>query len=110
MWLGKYPRFDIKIIIKNKFPSEQNFNESLTLNMRNPIVVAKKNPLADNDIAECIAALAGLMNHPERSEDVKEHILDALEAEGLWNYETGVSAKGKKFLRDAGVDEDEDYS
>ncbi|NJM09354.1 MAG: hypothetical protein HC883_00180 [Bdellovibrionaceae bacterium] len=70
----------------------------------------KKNPIADKDIAQCLAALAGMIYNPDRCEDVPEHILDALESEGLWNYDDGVTEKGRQFLLDAGWDEADEFS
>lgn len=61
---------------------------------------SKKNPIKDDLMAEALAALAGLLRHPERSEDVREEVLDALEAEGYWNVDRGVTEKGRRFLED----------
>lgn len=63
-----------------------------------------KNPIADKDVYECLAALAGMIQVPDRCEDVNEDILKALESEGLWSYDTGVTDKGRKFLSDSGWD------
>lgn len=59
-----------------------------------------KNPIKNELMAEALAALAGLLRYPERSEDVREEVLDALEAEGYWNVNRGVTEKGKKFLEE----------
>lgn len=70
----------------------------------------KRNPIEDKDIYECLAALAGMIVEPNRCEDVPEHILDALESEGMWSVDEGVTAKGKKFLMDAGWTEEDEFS
>lgn len=65
----------------------------------------RKNPIEDKDVKDCLDALSGMIQVPDRCEDVEEHILKALESEGLWSYDTGVTEKGKKFLTDADWDE-----
>jgi hypothetical protein len=64
----------------------------------------KTNPIDDKDVADCIAALIYLRRHPTNTERFEENNLDALESEGLWTYETGVTLKGHRFLDDLGVD------
>lgn len=60
----------------------------------------QKNPIKNELMAEALAALAGLLKYPERSEDVREEVLAALEAEGYWNVDRGVTEKGRKFLEE----------
>jgi hypothetical protein len=64
----------------------------------------KKNPIEDKDLAECIEALAILSYLPHYTESFDEHILDVLESEGLWAYESGVTDKGKEFLGSVALD------
>ena len=65
----------------------------------------KRNPIADNDIQECLEALAYLSYHPHHSENYDEHIISALIDEKLYDVDRGVTEKGKAFLRDAGSDD-----
>lgn len=60
----------------------------------------QKNPIKNELMAEALAALAELLKYPERSEDVREEVLAALEAEGYWNVDRGVTEKGRKFLEE----------
>lgn len=58
----------------------------------------KKNPIEDKDVVDCVKALVFLARFPHMTETISEHVLDAIESEGLWSYEKGVTGKGTKFL------------
>jgi hypothetical protein len=56
------------------------------------------NPIDDKDIHKVIQALLYLNRFPERTENIDEEILNALESEKLWNYDDGLTGKGMKFI------------
>jgi len=70
--------------------------------------VSKSNPLHDEDLAACYYGLLRLRSNPDASEDIDEEILDALESEGLWNIDSGVTKEGTDWLESVSSDSHDD--
>lgn len=108
---------DVDEAIEDGFLNPKDFHKSLMAYALSHKLIwdedrpeSKKNPTDDKDVQACIRALIYLTKRPEDTEAIKEHVLDAIESEGLWTYEKGVTRWGRQFLEDCGVDlDDESY-
>lgn len=101
----------IKKLIREGYPQKRAVAAALKMASQGklgPRGGYKRNPIPDKELWNCLVALAVLSHHPTWTENFSEDVLDALESEGLWNYEEGVTKKGRDFLEGAYPDFEND--